>query len=334
MSRKSYIKLIIILCLVPPLFVLHAAAYGQADGKPRKRVAVLNFSAENVEESTTRIVRNNIELSLFDTKKFDILEQQQIEDILKEKKLILTQCRDEICAGDIGDMLSAEYVVIGNVSKLDTMIVHVKVIDIETRKIVIADSIDIRDISDIRNASGELSRDLADRIENYGRKGISFSVSASFNYMMPLGFFADKTGPGYGIIVSGRAEDIFFKRFILGVDTGAQYFNEKPGVTHHSIFIPALCSIGYRIPLHRDFSIVPEISGGASYDTVYYYNAYKEADYTKNSSFQPTAKAGAAVEYRLPLDFLLRLGAEYGSIFEQDGRLEFLSFTFGAGAEF
>ena len=334
MKEKLKRKLFIILCAAFIVSASYAFTYAQSEEKPRKRVAVLNFSADNTEESTARIVRNSIELSLFDTKKFDILEQQQIEDILKERKLILTDCRDEVCAGDIGDMLSAEYVIIGSVGKLDKFSVNIKVIDIATRKILIAESIEVDDIAGIRSASGELTGEIADKIQEFGKKGISFIVNASFNYIIPFGYFKDKTGPGYGITFSGRAEDIFLKRFMLGIDIGAQYFNEKPGVTHHSIFIPALFAIGYRIPLPWKFSIVPEISAGASYDTVYYYTAYGKPDYTGKSGFQPVAKCGAVLEYRLPWDFYARLGSEYGSIFEKDGRLNYLSFKLGAGAEF
>ncbi len=316
------------------MFLVCGAAFSVPQEKPRKRVAVLNFFAENTEESTARIARNSVELTLFETKKFDIMEQQQIEDILKERKLILRDCMDEACAGDIGDMLSAEYVIIGSVSRLDKLDVQVKVINVAEKKIIIAQSVEVDDVTGIREASAGLSDEVAEKIEDYGKKGVSYSVSASFNYISPLGYFKDRAGEGYGVIFSGRAGDIFFKRFILGIDAGCLYFDEKPGVTHHSIFIPALLTAGYRIPLPWKLSFVPEISAGGSYDTVYYYTAYKKPDYTHKSSFQAAAKCGAFIEYRLPWDFSARLGAEYGSIFEEDGRLAFLSYSIGAGAEF
>ena len=56
--------------------------------KERERIAVLDFKANNTSISDANIVRNNIELGLYKSGYFNLLERDSIKLVLKEQKLI------------------------------------------------------------------------------------------------------------------------------------------------------------------------------------------------------------------------------------------------------
>ncbi len=326
----------IFILLVPILSNAYAQKINQ---NKKKRIAVLNFTANNTTEDIARIVRNNIELNLFKSNKFEVLEHDRLEYILKERKFLLSDCREETCALEIGHMLSAEYVIIGSVSKLKTYNILIKVLHVKTKQLIIADSTDIDKIENIRRVSLKLSNNVANEIEDLGtqkkqvERPIALYSSLHFQYASPISYLKDLVNPGFGLTISCGVEDILFKNFQLGFDFQYLYFNGKSNVTHHAVLIPATLTTGYRVPV-GNLSIIPSVSAGASYDSVYYYTSLDKSSYSGDSTVQAVAKGGLALEYRFFSLFYVRIGSEYGAVFERDGRIEFWCSGFGAGVCF
>ncbi|TAL31279.1 MAG: hypothetical protein EPN93_18130, partial [Spirochaetes bacterium] len=106
----------------------------------KKRLAVLDFSANNTSDANARIVRNAFEVMLYKTSLYNMLERRQVELVLKEQGFQASGCVDTACAIEIGKMLSADLVAVGSLDRIDMYIVSVKVIDIANGSVVYADN--------------------------------------------------------------------------------------------------------------------------------------------------------------------------------------------------
>jgi hypothetical protein len=84
-------------------------------------------------------VGNILEVELHKAGRFDILERKQMGIMLKEQGLALTGCTDDSCAIQIGKLLSADMVVTGSLNKFGDYLLAVKVVDVRSGKIVLAD---------------------------------------------------------------------------------------------------------------------------------------------------------------------------------------------------
>ena len=102
----------------------------------RKRVAVLEFSEQNVPRTYADIARDVFEINLHKSNTYTILERSQINIILKEQGLQMTGCADTDCAVEIGKALTADYVVIGSIYKITTYTVSAKMVDISKGNII------------------------------------------------------------------------------------------------------------------------------------------------------------------------------------------------------
>jgi hypothetical protein len=116
------------------IFVIPLPLSAAEQIKSRSRIAIVNFSANNTDIGVARGVRNSVEIDFFKDGSFDILEQSQIDMILRERKMQLSECKDEKCAAKIGELLKANYEIIGSVDKLGVFTVNVKVVEVKESK--------------------------------------------------------------------------------------------------------------------------------------------------------------------------------------------------------
>jgi hypothetical protein len=323
-------------CITAILLILPSPARAGDDGKAKNRIAVMNFSANNTGEGTSRAVRNNVELNLFKDGSFDILEQNQVDVILKERRLQMMECRDEKCAARLGQILKANYVIIGSVDKLDTFTINLKVVDVKEGKIIISESKDAREMGDLRGASEELAVKVAGRIKSMGKGRVVLPfplyISANFQYTFPIGYLKRVTKAGYGSSLTFRMEDLFVKNLMAGVEAQFIYL-EGARELHHAMMIPIMAQFGYAFHVWR-LSFIPIVSAGASYNMNYFYADVLQLRTTLRSGFQFVFKAGGAIECIVYKNFHVRIGAEYGSFFEKGGDVPFISTIAGIGIKF
>jgi len=116
-------------------FVLLTDAYAAE----RKKVAVLNFVPNNVPASYAAVVRDIVEVHLYKTNAFDILERSRIDAILAEQGFNQTGCSDTGCAVKLGQMLSVDMIVIGSVNRLTRFTITLKYVDVRKGSVEYAD---------------------------------------------------------------------------------------------------------------------------------------------------------------------------------------------------
>ena len=93
-----------------------AAAAQPAQKKPG--VAVLQLGGNGIDTSQLSTLTNRLRAELFETEKFVIVERGVMDAILKEQGFQQTGCTDATCAVTVGQLLNAEYMIVGTVDRI------------------------------------------------------------------------------------------------------------------------------------------------------------------------------------------------------------------------
>lgn len=328
-------------CIIIPLFLLiivAASGYAGEAGK-KKRVAILEFEANNTTEGVARIVRNTIEMNLFQSGRLDILERSQIDLILQERKTQMSACKAESCAAEYGEMLSTDYVIVGSVDVLDKTKVGVKVIDVKTKNVVIVETRETDKVTEVRSILKDMSGRIANRLHrgdlaDKGWLGNAVpAIDARVHYAQPYGYLNDVLGIGYGLSVAGSLEGLFINDFILKVSLSYFHFAGLEGKAHHARFIPVSIGAGYIFRL-GPLQLLPAIGVGMSYNSLYCYTDASGTAYTEKTRSQPIVIGDGRVRYFFKEAIFVLGGIEYCNVFEKSGDVTFVSLYGGAGMRF
>jgi TolB-like protein len=318
------------------LCIAATAAFAEEKETSRARIAVVNFAENKAAAGTGRAVKNSVEMNFFRDGSFVILEQSQMDSIVQERKLQFAECRDEKCAARLGQLLKADYVVIGSVDRLDTYTITLKVVNVREGNIIISESREAREIGEIRPASEDLARKVMDGIKKIrsGRKAFGYPVyiTSNFQYTFPVGYLKRLAKAGYGASVSARIEDIFVKNLLAGVEVQCIYLKGGKNM-RHAVMIPLFAQVGYALDVWR-LSFVPMLSVGAGYSINYYCADILRLSKSQRKGFQFMLKAGIGIDMTVYKNFHVRIGAEFGSSFEKGGDAPFISCIAGAGVKF
>ncbi len=151
MKIKTLLKLLAFFNVIVLLFLT-----GTLNAAGKKRIAVLNFTANNTTETMAYGIGEFVEVALFQTELFDVLERSQINHILNEQDLQNTRCEDTSCGVKIGKLLSADVVVFGSVVRLDSYTITIKYVGVKSGQVIIADSESPANEGEIKNAVNKL----------------------------------------------------------------------------------------------------------------------------------------------------------------------------------
>lgn len=96
------------------------------------RVAVMDLKAEGISERTARTVSNMLRTEFVNIGKFTVIERNQMNAILVEQGFQQTGCTDASCAVQIGKLMSARKILVGEVSPMGkSIIMTVRIVDVE-----------------------------------------------------------------------------------------------------------------------------------------------------------------------------------------------------------
>ncbi|MBN1700056.1 MAG: hypothetical protein JW881_21275 [Spirochaetales bacterium] len=102
-----------------------------AENKPI--VTVMDFTTSGVSKSEMRSIISFLSSALFKTDKFILIDIQERDSLLREMEFSISGCSDETCLLEIGKLLSAEYIVTGNIGKVGSRyLVTIKLLQTET----------------------------------------------------------------------------------------------------------------------------------------------------------------------------------------------------------
>ena len=115
-------RFIIILALFSYLF--------PQDGK--LAISILDFTGVDVSDKLLRACYQKLETSLIESNRFTVIAKNQREQILEEMKFQSSGVCDEECAVEIGQLVGAEYLMIGEIIGFaDLYQVNIKIVNIE-----------------------------------------------------------------------------------------------------------------------------------------------------------------------------------------------------------
>jgi hypothetical protein len=96
-------------------------------------ITVLDFQINNIAEGDMRSIISLLSSALFQTGQYKVIDVSQRDTILKELEFSQSDCTDESCQLEIGKMLSAEMIVVGNIGKVGARyLLSTKILETET----------------------------------------------------------------------------------------------------------------------------------------------------------------------------------------------------------
>ena len=98
------------------IFVLLIVVNAYSQEKPT--VSVLDFETNNISKMDMGTILAFLNSALFDTGNYRVIEMDQRDTILEEMEFSLSGCTDESCQVEIGRLLSAQYIVVGDLASI------------------------------------------------------------------------------------------------------------------------------------------------------------------------------------------------------------------------
>ena len=95
-------------------------------------LSIIDLQAKGVSKNNAMTVTDLIRSDLIDSGRFLVIERSQLDIVLKEQGLQQSGCTDNSCAVQLGELLSANKILLGKVNQLDSaVIITVRIVDIE-----------------------------------------------------------------------------------------------------------------------------------------------------------------------------------------------------------
>jgi len=283
------------------------------------RIAVLDFTASNLPDVYAATSRDNIEVSLYKTGKFELLERNRVQLAIKEQNLP-ADCRSDECVSKIGKLLSATHVLTGSITQIKKCTVTVRLIDVSQGKIVYADEESVDKKENINTALANLSKRIQSKIQTLTPAQVSnnsreIAISASAGYVNPQGVLSNLEKSGYSIGLSAQYNKVY-KDFYLGSTLEFISLSGKGSVSKVNI-IPLTLDVGYNSPIYNRFFITPALSCGYALN-------HTTKDKTTNS-LEPIFLFSLSPSYGLTEKVYIKVDPEYSCIIERSGLIRYFS---------
>jgi len=107
----------------------------------RLNIAVGEMEARGVPGSDAGVIADILRRELVGVGSFNVVEKQQMDRIMAEQTFQQYGCTTEECIVKMGRLLNVQAMIVGSFGKLaDRYVVNIRVVDVETAKVVYADS--------------------------------------------------------------------------------------------------------------------------------------------------------------------------------------------------
>lgn len=284
----------------------------------KEKVAVLGLEPRDCPKTLAGAITDMLTAKIFEQHLYTLIEREQINMIFKELELQQTGCTDAACAVKIGQMLSANKIIQGNVYKMDVYTIVVKIVNVSDNKIAGTYKSEFDSSEEIESAVDE----IVDKIRFDFNTDIYFSASISAGYRLPMGDFSKVTDGGYGVTLNLDMNNFIFKGGVLSLSTGFSFFSGKDESVESIISIPALLYYGYTINISRSFKLAPYLGGGYIINMMSYdkdnYDQFGEYEYTQKTYFDPAASAKIDIIYVVTPFLHFIISPSYAYFFEKD----------------
>ena len=176
-------------------------------------VSILDFEGEDVEEKVLKACFNQLEESLSQSNRFTIIEKAKRDELLEEQKIQNTGICDADCAVEIGQLIGAEYLMLGNIIGLTSKLfqVNIKIINVEKG------DIEEKVTSQIEGDLGALLAGMEDASREIVRRIAAGSAPQQVTQQTGLPATVQKTYGSVDISTDPKGANIFIDGAEVGV---------------------------------------------------------------------------------------------------------------------
>lgn len=128
----------------PILLIIALLAAGTPVLAQKTTIAVMDFEARGVSQTEVAALSDRLRNELFRLEKFQVVERGMMETILTEQDFQLTGCTSDECLVEVGQLLGAQMMVGGSISKVgDMYTASARMVDVETSQVVMVADYDL-----------------------------------------------------------------------------------------------------------------------------------------------------------------------------------------------
>ncbi|MDC7226089.1 MAG: PEGA domain-containing protein [Spirochaetales bacterium] len=127
-------------------------------------IAVPHIEASGTSEIEAETARSMLEIGLVKAGLYTVIANNDIETILEAQAFTLTGCTDDSCAIEIGKLLAADRIVLGELVSLgDQFILNIRLINVSTGRTEKAESISMDSLEGLQDASYQAAYALSNQ---------------------------------------------------------------------------------------------------------------------------------------------------------------------------
>jgi len=183
---------VIILCI--------AMAGAEVRAQERVSVAVLNIRGVNVSKIVANAMTDLIRSEMVKKGMFTIVERGQMNEILKEQGFQQSGCTDEACAVKVGKLLSAQKIMIGEMTKVgNSFLITVRIVDVGKGASEFAASEKTKSLDDLDVAGVNITEKLTQSILRGNKSPVVTGGSH-----VPAGYYFKGIVPGLAQFSTGQ----------------------------------------------------------------------------------------------------------------------------------
>jgi len=134
-------------------------------GAKKLNFAIADLRGENVSAGDAAVMADLLRNELVKTNTFTVIEKQNMDKVLSEHAFQQTGCSSEECAVKLGKLLNVQRMAVGSFGKLmDSYILSIRVVNVETGAIIYADSAEGEKVSQLRGGVKDMAQRMAKKI--------------------------------------------------------------------------------------------------------------------------------------------------------------------------
>ncbi|MEK7474131.1 MAG: CsgG/HfaB family protein [Candidatus Coatesbacteria bacterium] len=132
-----------------------------------RTLAVMNFEAQNTAAGDAAVITDLLRSELVKQGAFNVVDKTNMDRILAEQTFQQTGCTSQECAVKLGKVLNVKFLVVGTFGKaLGRYVLSMRVVEVETAKIIYTDEAEAGDLTGVRSGI----RDIANRLTEAVKK--------------------------------------------------------------------------------------------------------------------------------------------------------------------
>jgi hypothetical protein len=252
--------------------------------------------------------------------------------LLKENQLSQKNRDSKEYAIEAGRLLPAEYVVIGSVTFREKYYIQITVVEVKSGTLIYSFNKDYESENTMYNESEAIRDGIENKIyesapideTSYPVKN-NFYLNVNSGYIPPVRKAEEFSEGGFIINSEFGIRNLFTDNFNAGLYAGYSNFYGD-GAINYSSMIPLLVTSSYKIGNNR-FKVAPGFGIGTAFITI-------DKESGSEKAFEPCALLFIKGDIFINLNIGIEISANYYTIYEPEGNIDFISYNAGIISHF